>query len=222
MKPVITHPFDISLKQARDIQENLRKKVILRVNKLKPESVAGIDVAFRGNVAYAVCDVFSYPELKLLEESTAIREVLLPYIPGFLSFREIPVIMDALLRIKFEPDVLICDGQGVAHPRGMGLATHIGVLFQKSTIGCAKSRLIGEHEEIGLEKGSMSNLLYMGRVVGCVLRTKTKVKPLFVSPGNLITLGEAVEIITGCIRSRRIPEPVRIADIRSKELKRLS
>ncbi|MCK4257001.1 endonuclease V, partial [candidate division WOR-3 bacterium] len=89
-------------------------------------------------------------------------------------------------------------------------------------IGCAKSRLIGEYEEMGLEKGSMSTLSYMGRVVGCVLRTKTKVKPLFISPGNLITLGEAVEIITGCIRGRRIPEPVRIADIRSKELKRLS
>lgn len=221
MKPVITHPFDVSLKEAKDIQEELRERVVLDVHELKPETVAGVDVAFDRGVAYAVCEVYSYPTLEHLEENTAEKEVTCPYIPGFLSFREIPVLIEVLSSLKIEPDVIICDGQGIAHPRGMGLASHTGVLFNKPTIGCAKSRLVGEYEEPGLEKGSTTSLYYEGREVGRVLRTRTGVKPLFISPGNLISLDKSVRIIIDCVRNRRIPEPVRMADIRSREIKRL-
>jgi len=224
MKTVFTHPFDVSIEEARKIQDELRGKVVLKSEiyaSTPPKTVAGVDVAFRNGIAYAVCEVFSYPQLELLEEKTAFRRVTYPYIPGFLSFREIPVIMNTLLSLEIEPDIIICDGQGIAHPRGMGLASHIGVIFAKPTIGCAKSRLVGEYKEPGIEKGSVATLSYRGRVVGCVLRTRTGVKPVFVSPGNLISLETAVKIIIECARGRRIPEPLRLADRRSKELKRI-
>jgi len=222
MKTIITHPFDVSIEEARRIQDELRRRVILECGEHAsnwPETVVGVDVAFRNGIVYAACDVFSYPQLELLEEKTAFRRVTYPYIPGFLSFREIPVIMNTLLSLEIEPDIVICDGQGVAHPRGMGLASHIGVIFEKPTIGCAKSRLVGEYKEPGIEKGSVTTLSYRGRVVGYVVRTRKGVKPVFVSPGNLISLGDAVRVIIGCVRDRRIPEPLRIADKRSKELK---
>lgn len=221
MNPIFTHPFDVSIEEARKIQDELRGRVVLKSGKYAstpPKTVAGVDVAFRNGIAYAACEVFSYPQLELLEEKTAFRRVTYPYIPGFLSFREIPVIMDALLLLEIEPDIIICDGQGIAHPRGMGLASHIGVLFGKATIGCAKSRLVGEYEEPGVEKGCASALSYRGRVVGYVVRTRRGVKPVFVSPGNLISLETAVKIIIECARGRRIPEPLRIADRRSKDL----
>jgi deoxyribonuclease V len=224
MQIIFTHPFDVSVEKARDIQDKLRKRVVLKCGQHAsnwPETVAGVDVAFRNGVAFAVCEVFSYPQLELLEERVASRNVTYPYIPGFLSFREIPVMMDVLLSVEMEPDIIMCDGQGIAHPRGMGLASHIGVLFKKTTIGCAKSRLIGEYEEPGIEKGSVSTLSYMGRVVGYVVRTRRGVKPVFVSPGNLVSFKEVVQITMGCVRDRRIPEPLRVADIRSKEIKRL-
>lgn len=224
MKLIITHPFDVSVEEARRIQDELRGRVVLKSERYAstpPETVAGVDVAFRNGIAYAACDVFSYPQLELLEEKTAFRRVTYPYIPGFLSFREIPVIMNTLLSLEIEPDIILCDGQGIAHPRGMGLASHIGVIFEKPTIGCAKSRLVGEYKEPEVEKGNVSTLSYRGRVVGYVLRTRTGVKPVFVSPGNLISLEDAVKIILGCTRDRRIPEPLRIADRRSKELKRI-
>lgn len=221
MKTIFTHPFDVSIEEARHIQEELRQRVVLECVKHSsnwPETVAGVDVAFRNGIAYAACDVFSYPQLELLEEKTAFRRVTYPYIPGFLSFREIPVIMNTLLSLEIEPDIILCDGQGIAHPRGMGLASHIGVIFAKPTIGCAKSRLVGEYEEPRVEKGSVATLSYKGRVVGYVLRTRTGVKPVFVSPGNLISPEDAVKVIIGCVRDRRIPEPLRLADRRSKEL----
>ncbi|PIP12219.1 MAG: endonuclease V, partial [bacterium (Candidatus Stahlbacteria) CG23_combo_of_CG06-09_8_20_14_all_40_9] len=169
MKTVFTHPFDVSIEEARKIQDELRGKVVLKSEiyaSTPPKTVAGVDVAFRNGIAYAVCEVFSYPQLELLEEKTAFRRVTYPYIPGFLSFREIPVIMNTLLSLEIEPDIIICDGQGIAHPRGMGLASHIGVIFAKPTIGCAKSRLVGEYKEPGIEKGSVATLSYRGRVVG--------------------------------------------------------
>ncbi len=221
MKPVLTHPFDVSIKEAKVIQEKLREGVVLDVDRLIPETVAGVDVAFGGGRAYAAFVIFSYPKMELLEETSAAAEIPCPYVPGFLSFREIPVIIEVMRKTKVKPDVIICDGQGVAHPRGMGIASHIGVLFNRPTIGCAKSRLVGEYAEPQLEKGSRAPLWYKGRVVGYVLRTRTKVKPVFISQGNLISLEDAVEIIMGCTKGRRIPEPVRIADIRSKEFKRL-
>ncbi|MEA3431214.1 MAG: endonuclease V [candidate division WOR-3 bacterium] len=230
MKTIFTHPFDVSIEEARRIQDELRGRVVLECVKHSsnwPETVAGVDVAFRNGIAYAVCEVFSYPQLELLEEKTAFRRVTYPYIPGFLSFREIPVIIDTLLLLEIEPDIILCDGQGIAHPRGMGLASHIGVIFAKPTIGCAKSRLVGEYKEPGIEKGCVSTLSYAqhssnrGRVVGYVLRTRAGVKPVFVSPGNLISPEDAVKVIIGCTRDRRIPEPLRFADRRSKELKRI-
>lgn len=222
MKTVITHPFDVSIEEARRIQDELRGKVVLKCVKHSlnwPETVVGVDVAFRNGIAYAACDVFSYPQLELLEEKTTFRRVTYPYIPGFLSFREIPVIIDTLLLLEIEPDIILCDGQGIAHPRGMGLASHIGVILGKTTIGCAKSRLVGEYKEPEVEKGCASALSYRGRVVGYVLRTRTGVKPVFVSPGNLISPEDAVKVIISCVRDRRIPEPLRIADRRSKEFK---
>jgi len=133
MQIIFTHPFDVSVEEARKIQDELRGRVVLECVKHSsnwPETVAGVDVAFRNGIAYAACGVFSYPQLELLEEKKAFRRVTYPYIPGFLSFREIPVIMNPLLSLEIEPDIIICDGQGIAHPRSMGLASHIGVILQ--------------------------------------------------------------------------------------------
>jgi deoxyribonuclease V len=182
-------------------------------------SVAGVDAAFRGNQVIGCACLFAFPALTLLEEVWALRKTTFPYIPGYLSFREAPALIAALKRLKTPPDLVLVDGQGIAHPRRMGIASHLGLLLNVPTVGCAKSRLIGRYQEPGPKKGDWSPLLTNGEVVGAVLRTRQGVKPLFVSPGHRITLPESIKIVQACTRTFRLPEPLRRADHLSKILK---
>jgi len=155
--------------------------------------------------------VLSYPGLFKVDEAWAKGRMDFPYIPGLLSFREIPFLLKALERIRIEPDLILCDGQGIAHPRGLGLAAHLGLLVSKTTVGCAKKRLVGEFSEVGPNRGNYSLLFHEDRPVGAAVRTRAGVKPLFVSPGYGITIDEAVATVLNCCEHYRIPEPIRQA-----------
>lgn len=208
---------DIS--KAKEIQEHLKRKIkIIPLN--KPLSViAGVDAAFDGKNVIAVATFYSYPELSLIKDNHVIEEVKFPYIPGFLSFREGLPILKALSNSPIVPDLIIFDGQGIAHPKGIGIASHIGVILNIPSIGCAKSRLVGEYKEPDIKKGSYENLYYKGKLVGVVLRTRTGVKPVFVSPGHMIDMESSMKIIMDCILNFRMPEPLRRADSLSKKIK---
>jgi len=215
--------FKYKLSQARLIQDELRQKVKIVPLKGAPQYVAGVDVSacvleHSNEVAVGVVSVFKYPEMKHVEDKFALGSLNFPYIPGFLSFREGPVIMEAISRLNTDPDVIIFDGQGIAHPKGMGIATHMGVLLNKPTIGCAKSKLIGTYSEPGEEKGKWSYLMNGSQIIGAVLRSRKGVKPVFVSPGHLIDIEGAVSIVLGTTKRFRIPEPIRRADQLSRAL----
>jgi deoxyribonuclease V len=169
-------------------------------------------------VAGAAC-LFTFPELSLVGEASAVEEVRFPYIPGYLSFREGPALIRALEKLRKPPDLLLIDGQGIAHPKRFGIASHLGVVLDMPSIGCAKSRLIGEYDEPGPLRGDWKPLIYKGNMVGAVLRTKDGVNPLFISPGHKTDLATSVEIVLACTAGYRIPEPVRRADSLSKQMK---
>jgi deoxyribonuclease V len=210
-------PEDI--KTAKQVQRVLRKRVSIIPFKGKLRYIAGADAAFIGDRAVGTVCIFSYPDLTIVEEKYAVAKSPFPYIPGFLSFREGPAIISAIRKLTIEPDVIIFDGQGIAHPQGLGIASHIGVLIDRPAIGCAKSRLVGEFSEPGKRKGSRSPLKYRGKTVGAVLRTRSNVNPVFVSPGHKTDLRSSLNIILECTEKFRLPEPVRCADRLSKELK---
>jgi deoxyribonuclease V len=211
-------PKDI--KRAKVIQEILKERVRIIPLKKIPKYIAGVDAAFFQDKVIGVVCLYAYPHMNLVEETHAVTKVLFPYIPGYLSFREGPVIMKAIQGLRIKPDVIIFDGQGIAHPAGLGIATHIGVLLDIPTIGCAKSRLIGEYKDPGPKKRNQSLLRHNKKIVGAVLRTKDNTRPLFVSPGHRIDLKNAIEIVLACTRKYRIPEPIRRADFVSKKIKR--
>ncbi|PSF39355.1 deoxyribonuclease V [Aphanothece hegewaldii CCALA 016] len=207
-----------TLEEAKAIQQNLRSQVII-TDQLEPvQLVAGVDVGFEDNYALtrAAVAVLRFPELELVETAIAILPTCFPYIPGFLSFREIPAIIEALKKITIVPHLILCDGQGIAHPLRLGIASHLGVLIDCPTIGVAKSRLIGSHEEVNLEKGSQQPLIDQGETIGIVLRTKYKVKPLYISPGHRISLPTAIQYVLKSTTKYRLPETTRIADRLSK------
>lgn len=205
---------------ARKVQETLRKKVRISSLKSAPKLIAGVDAAFSGDRVIAACSLFGYPEIRCLEEAHGIVKLTFPYIPGFLSFREGPAIVEAIGRLKTRPDVILFDGQGIAHPKGIGIASHIGVVLGVPAIGCAKSRLVGEYEEPGPRKGDWTPLRHEKRIVGAAVRTRDDVRPLFVSPGHRITLKQSIDIVLRCCTKYRIPEPVRRADHLAREIKR--
>ena len=209
------HRWNVSYKRARALQTELRER--LRVRPLafgRIRFVAGADMAIskRLDKAVAAIVVYSFPDLELVETRYAAAKLSFPYIPGLLSFREIPVLSRCLRRVRTDFDVLICDGQGIAHPRGLGLASHLGLLLDKPTIGCAKSRLVGEHGPVGERRGDYQPLLYEGRRVGSVLRTQDGINPVFASPGHLVDHAGARRLILACAPKYRLPEPTRIAD----------
>jgi deoxyribonuclease V len=217
MKPLLW-PADIH--EAKKIQTVLRDKVRSVPLRRKPEFIAGVDASFTDKDVIGVACLFRYDDLAPLEDSHAVLNITFPYISGFLSFREGPAIIAALKKLKVTPDLILFDGQGIAHPKSMGIASHIGVILDIPTIGCAKSRLIGEYDEPGINKGNWSRLKYQGRIVGAVLRTRDNVKPVFVSPGHKIDLENSIYIVLRCTDKYRLPEPVRRADSLSKKLKR--
>jgi deoxyribonuclease V len=210
-KPV--HSWPTSVSAARAIQERLRSRVIARDRFDRIEHVAGIDVGFEngGRTARAAVVVLDFPGLAPRAQAIARRRVRFPYIPGYLSFREIPVVLAALARLRVTPDVLLCDGQGFAHPRRFGLACHLGVLSDIPSVGVAKSRLIGVHGALARAKGSWTPLRDGDEVIGAVLRTRTGVRPLYVSVGHRVSLETAIDIVLRCTTKYRLPETTRAA-----------
>ena len=209
------HPWDVSYKEAVRIQKSLRDKVNLKKIDKKIEYIAGLDVSYAkgSNIMWAGVVVLDFPSLNKAEERWSQRKVSFPYIPGLLSFREIPVLIDALRKLEIEPDLIFCDGQGIAHPRGLGLASHLGILLKKSTIGCAKSHLVGFYNEVGEGKGSYAYLIYQNRTIGAVVRTRSKVKPIYVSPGYGVMLDDCIKFVLETCSKYRIPEPTRQAHL---------
>ncbi len=207
--------------EAVALQEELRGRVRLISLPRPPRLVAGADaITDRGDRRiFGGVAVYSYPDLELVEEAGAAGECPFPYRTGLLSFREIPILAAAFRRLKSRPDVVLVDGQGIAHPRGLGLASHLGLVLEVPTIGAAKSRLVGAGEEPGTAAGSSSPLIYQGKKVGLILRMRQGIKPLYLSPGHLITLEESREIILGCVTKYRIPQPLRRADQLSRRFR---
>ena len=206
------HPWKVTLEQAIHIQNNLRGRIETGIGVTRVETVAGADVEYRGGHAFGAVAVLSVPEMELVDQAGACCEINFPYVPGFLSFREGPVLLECFHRLGRKPDVIIFDGQGIAHPRGFGMAAHLGLLLDCPAIGCAKNKLFGHAEEPGLQRGSQAWLLdQSGRVIGAALRTREKVKPVYVSPGFKIDLKRSLEIIMACATKYRLPEPLRTA-----------
>jgi deoxyribonuclease V len=209
-----------SVAEAKAIQRELRKRVKIRPLRKNPRLVAGLDAAFSGDKVVGAACLYTYPELELVEQATVEMKCTFPYIPGLLTFREGPALIKVLKKLKQQPDLLLLDGQGIAHPLGMGIAAHIGAVLDMPSVGCAKSCLVGTHGVPATKKGSRKRLLFRGNTVGAVLRTRDNVKPVFVSPGHRIDLEGAIEIILGCTPRFRLPEPLRCADKLSKSAQR--
>jgi deoxyribonuclease V len=208
------HRWDLSIPEAMDTQRRLASQVVCSGDPGEVRTVAGVDISVleKGTRAPArgAVVVLSYPGLELLEQAVVEAEVTFPYVPGLLSFRETPVLLEPLSRVR-KPDLLLVDGQGFAHPRRFGIACHLGLLLDVPAIGCAKSRLCGEHAEPDRAAGSQSELRDGGQVIGAVLRTRDGVNPIYVSVGHRIGLSEAVEWVLRCCRGLRLPEPTRLA-----------
>jgi deoxyribonuclease V len=211
VRPIFAHEWDVSPAEAVVIQRQLRDRVLLEPVDHQPESIAGVDVSVKKGRARAAVVLHSYPELVLLQAAKADMPVSFPYVPGLLAFREGPVVLAALENLEIKPDVLMFDAHGLAHPRRMGLATHLGVLLDLPTVGCAKSRLCGVHEVPGEQKGSWTPLLDGDEVIGAVVRTRTRVNPVFVSAGHRMDLEMAVSLVLTCATRYRLPEPTRRA-----------
>jgi deoxyribonuclease V len=182
--------------------------------------VAGADVSTQGERGYAIVAVLSFPGLSVVEVRGFEAPLEFPYVPGLLGFREVPLVVGALEQVKSNVDVIILDGHGLAHPRSLGLASHTGLFLDVPTVGCAKSRLVGEHQEPGREKGSVTDLVYRNKVVGKVVRTRTGVSPVYVSIGNRIDLEGAVDLVLACCTKYRLPETTRCAHNAANRLRR--
>jgi len=211
----IAQPIDWpeNVAEARAVQEQLRARVITENQLGAVEHVAGVDVGFeqKGDITRAAVAVLRFPQLDLVEQAIARQPTRFPYIPGYLSFREIPALLAALAKITTTPDLILCDGQGLAHPRRFGIACHLGVLTGLATIGVAKSRLIGSHDEPGAKKGCWTPLMDKGEVIGAVLRSRDNVSPLYVSVGHRVDLHTAIDYVLRCTTRYRLPETTRCA-----------
>jgi len=211
MKVVSPHRWDVSASEAMQIQQGLRSRVSTERPFSQVNTVAGVDVAVKAEVAKAAIVVLSYPGLTPLDCSLAELPVEFPYVPGLLAFREAPAVLAALEKLKTDPALFIFDAQGLAHPRRMGLATHLGVIIDRPSVGCAKSRLCGSHHEPGPERGSYTYLYDGDEIIGAVVRTRTGVNPLYISIGHKVDLLTAIEYVLGCCTKYRLPETTRYA-----------
>ena len=208
------HRWSVSPAKAITIQKRLAPRVRQAPLKRAVRLVGGTDLAFSpdGSQCIAAVVLWDIKHRSVVEQHVATSKVAFPYVPGLLSFREGPAVLAALRKLKREPDVLMCDGHGLAHPRRFGLACHIGVIASLPAIGCGKSRLIGEHRPPAPKRGSKTTLTDDGDLIGTVLRTRSGVKPVYVSVGHLITLPQAVTVVLACATRYRLPEPTRLAD----------
>jgi len=209
------HPWDLQYDEAVQIQRELRERLILEALEVDLRLVAGADVSYSkgSDVFFSSVVVFEMPGMNIVEESTAKSRVDFPYIPGLLSFREAPVLIKAFEGIQNTPDVIIFDGHGIAHPRGLGLASHMGLILDLPSIGCAKKILVGDYDPVGNEVGDYTPIVYKGDVVGAVLRTRQNVKPVFISSGHKMDISSAVEIVMRTCRGYKLPEPTRQAHL---------
>ena len=220
------HSWNLSYSQARDLQKRLACEVQFTPLEKPPKLIAGLDCAFSkdgkritaavvvlriSNAQKGLWEPLTAPGFETVETTSAVQEVTFPYIPGLLSFREAPACLAAVEKLKNEPDIFIVDGQGIAHPRRLGLASHLGLFFDKPTIGCAKSKLIGTFIQPPLEKGAYTPLKDKDEIIGVVIRTRANVKPVFVSVGNKCLLKDAIKVTLDCTTRYRIPEPTRLA-----------
>ena len=207
------HPWNVSIRQAKEIQLRLRDMIEPVWDGRKINTVAGADVGFPDkNTVLAAVVVLSFPDLEIVERSVSTQDCTFPYVPGYLSFREVPGLLSALENIETRPDVLLCDAQGIAHRRRMGLAAHIGLLVDTPVVGCAKSVLYGRFAPPGDERGAYSHMFDPdGEVVGAAVRTRDRVKPVYVSIGNRIDLDTAISVVLGCSTGYRKPRPLRLA-----------
>ncbi len=215
MKVRSLHRWDISPAEAKKVQEELRGQVnsSASLDWARVRLVAAADVSFarKSPFLFGAVVLVNFPELTLHSVYYRQAEARFPYVPGYLSFREAPVLLEIFRTLPVTPDVLLCDGQGIAHPRFFGLASHLGLLLDLPTVGCAKSLLVGEFSPPGREKGSVAPIRFQEREVGAAVRTRSGVQPVYVSVGHKITLKDAIELVLKCSPRFRIPEPLRLA-----------
>ncbi len=218
MEPTFEHPWNISPKEAALLQEELQARVILEDRFGEICTIAGTDVSYdaRTNEARGVVAILSYPDLLFQSHSTTTIPCSFPYIPGLLSFREIPPLIECFRKLKTRPDLILCDGHGLAHPRRFGLACHLGVLFDVPSIGVAKRLLIGEHKAVPQVRGAWKPLMHEGELVGAALRSRPHTHPIYISIGHRISLETAVEWVVKCLTKFRLPETTRWAHRLSK------
>jgi deoxyribonuclease V len=209
------HSWNLPPEEAIVLQKRLASEVALKPLPEEITLVAGADVGYcRGRDAgVAAVAVYTFPGLELKELVRVKVRIVYPYVPGLLSFRETPLLLKAYEELQEKPEVVLCDGQGVAHPRKFGLASHLGLWLNLPTVGCAKTRLVGTHGRVGPNRGQYRSLLYQGDKVGVVLRTRTKVKPLYVSPGHLAEVDSSRKLVERCCLKYRLPEPIRQAHL---------
>ncbi|HRZ86787.1 MAG TPA: deoxyribonuclease V [bacterium] len=214
--------WDVTYSEAVEIQKVLQEEVVLAPVRKKVAIIAGADISYNkgDDRIYAGVVILSYPGFEIVEKHTAVAKAAFPYIPGLLSFREVPPLLEVFRMVETVPDVILCDGQGIAHPRRFGMASHLGLFLGLPTVGCAKSLLVGEFREPGRAKGRWSELSYHGETVGSAVRTREGVKPVFVSPGHLIDIPSARKMALAASASYRIPEPVRQAHILVNQLRK--
>jgi len=215
MKVHKLHEWEVSAAQAREIQLSLAERVVTENEDITPHLVAGIDISSPNaqGVARGAVVVLHYPELRTVEVQVAEDKIAFPYIPGLLSFRESPLLLAACEKLCNTPELVLVDGQGIAHPRRFGLASHLGLFLDVPTIGCAKSILCGKHQPVGDESGSHAELRDNGELIGAALRTKSGTKPIYVSVGHKIDLALALQWVIKCCRGYRLPEPTRLAHL---------
>jgi len=224
MKTPHAHPWNLDSSQARELQIRLSNDVIRYTCGTDVKLIAGVDVSVSrfSRAGRAAVVVLEYPSLELCEVSVVEGDIDFPYIPGLLSFREAPLALKAWKRLKLHPDLLMVDGQGIAHPRRMGIASHLGLLLNIPSIGCAKSRLIGTHSSLPEKTGSYRLLRERDEIIGAAVRTKHAVKPVYVSIGHMVDLDSAISLVLGCCRSYRLPQPTRLAHMAAAGSSRLA
>ncbi len=216
------HEWLVDYHTAVAIQNRLREQIVFENQLKKLEFVAGADVSYnrKSPTLFGVVTVLRLPDFEEVDRAEAVLETRFPYIPGLLTFREAPVLLEAFRKIRVEPDVIVFDGQGVAHPRRMGLAAHMGLLLDKPSVGCAKSRFVGEYKPVGPRVGDFSELVFGDDIIGAVLRTREGVKPVFVSVGHKVDLPTAISVVLQTRTRFRLPEPTRRAHLLVNALRR--
>lgn len=216
------HDWDLSRHEAVELQKELRSRVCIEPLVGEVRTVAGCDISFNRyeEIVYAGVVVLRLPDLAVIERQGVRTVARFPYVPGLLSFREIPALIEAWRKLDTEPDLVMMDGQGIAHPRRMGIAAHFGLVVDRPTIGVAKSILVGDYEDPGESPGSFSPLVHRGETVGAAVRTKRRAGPVFVSPGHLVAIPDSIRLVLECDGGYRIPEPTRQAHLFVNELRR--